>query len=362
MATPSLEGNELKYLTECIQDGWISSAGSFIPRFEHQFSDFCGTTQGVAVANGTAALHLALQTLGIGPGMEVVVPALTFVSTANVVVYTGATPVFADVDPTTWTLDPTALSHAITERTRAVIPVHLYGHPCEMTPILQIAADHDLVVIEDAAEAHGARYRGKPVGGFGRVACFSFYGNKIITTGEGGMCVTNDEQLAETMCLYRDHGMTPGKRYWHDVVGFNYRMTNLQAAIGVAQLERVETILARKQRINEIYTQRLKDIDGVFFPPPISWAAPVCWIFTLLIDPDRFGMDRDTLIDRLKENNIDSRPIFYPIPSLPLYQDHHQYPVAESIAQQGVSLPSSCVLSDEMIEYICDTILICSGH
>src|SRR6266849_8650115 len=239
VAAPSIGEEEMANVMEAMRSGWISSLGAFIGQFERDFAAVCGVAHGVAVANGTTALHLALVAAGVGPGDEVIIPSLTFVATANVVHYCGATPMFADSDPETWQLDPAKLEARITPRTRAIIPVHLYGHPCDMDAILELSARRGLAVVEDAAEAHGAEYRGRRVGAVGTVGCFSFYGNKIITTGEGGMCVTDDAALAERLRLLRDHGMDPKRPYWHEVVGYNYRMTNLQAAVGVAQVKRL---------------------------------------------------------------------------------------------------------------------------
>ena len=243
IAEPLLEEEELNNVMEAVKSGWISSKGKFIPEFEENFARYCGVKHSVATSNGTVALHLALATLGIKEGDEVIVPTLTFIATANAVRYTGAKPVFVDSNPDYWCIDPEKIEGAITPKTRAIIPVHLYGHPCDMEAIMAVAKKHDLYVIEDAAEAHGAEHKGRKVGSFGDIACFSFYGNKIITTGEGGMCLTDDEILAERMRILRDHGMNPGKRYWHDIVGFNYRMTNMQAAIGVAQLEKIDRVI-----------------------------------------------------------------------------------------------------------------------
>ena len=253
VAEPALGQEELDNVVAAMKSGWISSLGAFIPEFERDFAAFSGAAHGVAVANGTVALHLALLAAGIGPGDEVLMPSLTFVATASAARYCGGVPVFVDSDPATWQLDPAALEAAVTPRAKAVIAVHLYGHPCDMDAIRAIAARHGLTVIEDAAEAHGARYRGRPVGALGAIGCFSFYGNKIITTGEGGMCLTDDPAVAEHLRLLRDHGMDPKRPYWHDIVGYNYRMTNLQAAVGVAQVKKIGGFIAKKREMAAWY-------------------------------------------------------------------------------------------------------------
>jgi perosamine synthetase len=352
VAEPTLGERELEYVTECILTGWISSAGRFVTCFEDQFAAFCQTRFGVATSNGTTALHLALLALDIGPGDEVIVPSLSFIATANAVAYTGAKPVFVDVETQTWNMDPGAIEAAITPRTKALLPVHLYGHPADMDPILDIARRHNLHVVEDAAEAHGALYKERPVGGLSDIAVFSFYGNKIVTTGEGGMVVTNDEQLAERVRVLRDHGMSKDRRYWHPVLGYNYRMTNLQAAVGVAQMEKVERILEAKARVAATYDALLKDIPGLTLPPRAEWASPVCWLYTLLVDESVFGQSRDAFMQILQQHNVESRPAFPPMHKQPLYDAGITLPVAERVSEQGVSLPSAVNLTTADIERI----------
>ncbi len=259
---PWIDHQEIDLVMDCLKSGWISSQGKYIAEFEKAFSGFCGTRFGVATSNGTTALHLALLTLGIGPGDEVIVPALSFIATANVVVYTGARPVFADVDEKTWTINPSLLRSLITDRTKAIIPVHLYGHPADMGPIMKLAEEYHLWVIEDAAEAHGAEYKGKKVGSLGHMGCFSFYGNKIISTGEGGMIVTDNPEWVEKARILRDHGMSKERKYWHPVVGYNFRMTNIQAAIGLGQMTKLERLIEIKREIADRYTQGLKKNTG----------------------------------------------------------------------------------------------------
>ncbi|MEM4522680.1 MAG: DegT/DnrJ/EryC1/StrS aminotransferase family protein, partial [Nitrososphaeria archaeon] len=255
VAEPEIGDEELKNVIEAVKSGWVSSKGRFIDEFESSFAKYVGVKYGIATSNGTAALHLALAGLNIGSDDEVIVPDLTFAATINAVLYTRAKPVIVDINPEYWCIDPTKLEKAITSKTKAIILVHLYGHPCDMEPIMEIAEQHNLYVIEDVAEAHGAEYKGRKVGSFGHISCFSFYGNKVITTGEGGMCLTNDREIAERIKILRDHGMSPEKRYWHDVIGFNYRMTNLQAALGLAQLGKIERFIEKKREIAKKYEE-----------------------------------------------------------------------------------------------------------
>jgi perosamine synthetase len=353
---PDLRGNELRYVADCVETGWISSIGKYVGQFEERFASFCGARYGVATSNGTTALHLALVTLGIGPGDEVIVPALTFVATANAVTYTGARVVLADSEPYTWNLDPTRLEEKITPRTGAIIPVHIYGHPVDMDPLLEIARCHHLYVIEDAAEAHGAEYKGVKVGTLGDIGCFSFYGNKIITTGEGGMLITNDAGLAERAAMLRDHAMSPERRYWHFAVGYNYRLTNLQAAIGVAQLERIGALIEAKRRIARIYNILLAEVPGITLPPEAPWAKNVYWMYSILVE-DSFGAGRDELAAHLKKRGIDSRPFFYPLHTLPPYRQDISLPVAEMLARKGLNLPSSALLQESEIKRIVEAIV-----
>jgi len=360
VAEPLLDGNELEYVTDCIKTGWVSSKGKYVSLFENAFAKYCGCQHGVATFNGTIALHLLLAALNIGPGDEVIVPTLTFVSTANAVAYTGATPIFVDSEPETWCIDPAAIAQAITPRTKAIIPVHLYGHPANMDPILELAQTHDLIVIEDAAEAHGATYKDKPVGSWGHAAMFSFMGNKIITTGEGGIVVTNDQALAERCFFLENHARQPENPYWHLEVGFNYRMTNLQAALGLAQLEQIEEFVASRRRAARHYIARLNNISGLTMPPEADWAKNVYWMFAPLIGPE-FGSNRDEVMIRLRENDIETRPFFSPAHTMPMYNTGQNLPVAQRLSQQGINLPSSAKLTEEQIDYICDTLINLTG-
>lgn len=352
---PVLGGNEKKYVLDCLESNWISSLGKYVTEFEEKFSGFCGRKFGVSVANGTVALQLALIALGVKEGDEVIVPDLTFVATANAVSYTGAKPVFVDSESDTWNIDPGKIEEKITKKTKAIVPVHLFGHPCDMDPIMDIAKDHGLFVIEDAAEAHGAEYKGRKVGGFGHVSCFSFYGNKIITTGEGGMCITNDEALAKEMQFLKDHGMSSEKRYWHSKMGFNLRMTNIQAAIGVAQLEQIEKFIEIKRKNAKLYNGLLKDVNGIGLPPEMPWAKSVYWMYSILVN-EGYGSTRDELMAKLKEKKVDSRPFFYPMHQLPIYKSDKPYPVADKLSANGLNLPSSAKLSKEDVERVCKVI------
>jgi perosamine synthetase len=358
---PTLGAEEEALVVEAVRSGWISSLGKYVTRFEQEFAQFCGVAEGVSVCNGTVALHLALHALGIGPGDEVIVPTLTFVASANAVRYTGATPVFADVDPITWTLDPADVARRISSRTRAIMPVHLYGHPAPMTAINELAASYDLAVVEDAAEAHGAAIGEHRVGAWGRLAIFSFYANKIITTGEGGMVLTADPQLAARCRLLRDHAMPPERRYWHDEVGFNYRMTNLQAAVGVAQLARIDTFLTRKRQIAGLYNRLLAHLPGLTLPVELPGCTNVYWMYSVLVD-EQFGLSRDALILALRERHIDSRPFFHPLDTLPPYQSERPRPVALRLSRQGLNLPSAPSLTDDQVAYICEAICQLAGR
>jgi perosamine synthetase len=356
VAEPKFQEIDLSYITECILTGWVSSSGKFVKRFEELFAKFCHAKFAVSTTSGTTALHLALVVLGVGPGDEVIVPTLTFIATANAVRYTGAQPVFVDSDSETWNINAAEIELAITSKTKAIIPVHLYGHPANMDPIIKIAAKHGLAVVEDAAEAHGALYKNKNVGSLGDIGIFSFFGNKIITTGEGGMVVTNNGALAEKIRILRDHGMDENRRYWHTVLGYNYRMTNIQAALGVAQMERIGYILERKRKIALAYHKALKDLPGITLPPEAKWAKNVFWMYSILIDGKQFGMTRDELMERLESKGIETRPIFPPVHIQPIYATGQNLPIAERLAVQGLNLPSSINLTQRDIARIADLI------
>jgi perosamine synthetase len=352
VAEPVFEGRELEYLSECINSGWISSLGKYVTEFEQGFAGYIGCQYGVAVHTGTAALHLALVALGVGPGDEVVIPDLTFAATANAVLYTGAKPVLVDVEADTWNMDPRQLEKAITENTKAVIAVHLYGHPCDMERILDICDRHEIVLVEDAAQAHGAEYKGKKVGSFGKVGCFSFFANKLITTGEGGICVTDDAELTHRIEHLRDHGMSPKKRYWHEAVGYNYRMTNLQAAVGVAQLERIEWLVERKRIVADLYRTHLVGNGNLILPTEKDYAKNIFWMFTICLK-EACKVSRDELMKLLKAEGVDARPVFFPLHVMPPYREEKTYPNSEKISKAGLSLPSSAALTEQDVDRIC---------
>ena len=346
---PSIGELEKRYVAEAMDSGWISSRGAFLDRFEKGFAAYIGCSNGIATANGTVALHLALAALGIGPGDEVIVPTFTYVASVNAITYTGATPVFVDSEPQYWNVDPALVEAAITPRTRAIEVVHLYGHPADMDPILEIAARHNLVVVEDAAECHGALYKGRKVGSLGTIGSFSFFGNKIITTGEGGMLVTGDGELAERARRLRGQGVSPTRTYWHEVVGFNYRMTNIAAAIGCAQLERVEETLAAKRTIAGWYRANLEGLAGVTVQGEAPWATAVYWMNSVLVDPRL----RDPLIVQLAAEGIETRPFFYPAHMLPMYASGAAFPVAERLGASGINLPSYAALEETQVAEVC---------
>jgi len=355
VAEPLIEEEELKLLSEAVRSGWVSSKGKFIEEFEENFAKYIGAKYAIATSNGTAAIHLALTALGINHKYDVIIPTLTFASVANAVIYTGAKPVLIDSHPQYWCINSEKIENKINKRTRVIMPVHLYGHPCDMETIMEIAKNHNLYVIEDCAEAHGAQYKGKRVGTFGDIACFSFYGNKIITTGEGGMCLTNDEELADKIRILRDHGMRPEKRYWHEIVGFNYRMTNLQAALGVAQLEKIDIFIRRKREIVETYNSFLKDVKGVTLPPEMPWAKNVYWLYSILVNEKEFGISRDKLMIKLAENGVETRRFFYPIHTMPPYSKFARgdgFEVANRLSLCGINLPSSTKLKEKELREI----------
>jgi len=355
IAEPLLGKDELKNIKEAIESGWVSSKGKFIKEFEDNFSKFCDVKFGVTTSSGTTALHLALSALGIKSGDEVIVPDLTFIATANTVVYCNAKPTFIDVHPDYWCLDPEKITEKITPKTKAIIPVHLYGHPCDMDIIMEIAEENNLYVIEDAAEAHGSEYKGKKVGSIGHVSCYSFFANKVITTGEGGMCLTDNEELAEKMKLLRDHGMNHEKRYWYDIIGFNYRMTNLQAALGVAQLTKIDKFINKKRQIANWYYKGLIDLadqELITLQPEKKWAKSIYWMYSILLN-EKLGISRERFLETLKNNGIDNRPFFYAIHLLPPYKcSNSTLMVAEDISSRGLNLPSSTVLEEKDIKYI----------
>lgn len=351
---PLLNGNELAYVSDCIKTGWISSQGAYVRRFEKEFAEYCGAEYAVAVSNGTVALHLALVALGIKEGDEVLVPDLTFAASINAIIYTGAIPVVVDVDKTTWTISLEDIEKNINSKTKAIMPVHLYGHPCHMDELMEIAKKHKLLIIEDAAEAIGARYKNKHVGIFGDSSTFSFFGNKTITTGEGGMVFFKEKDAYEKALVLRDHGMSKTKKYWHDYVGFNYRMTNLQAAIGCAQMERIDEFVNEKRKLAHFYNEILAETGLFTLPPQESWALNGYWLYTAILNENNF-ISRDELMQKLLKNGVESRAVFFPLHEMPPYKNYPTNSTFENsnyISKQGISLPSSVNITNEELENI----------
>jgi perosamine synthetase len=361
ISKPALVGNELQYVTDCIESSWISSVGSYVKRFEESFAAFCGTEHAVTCSNGTTALHLALLALGVKPGDEVIVPTLTYVATANAVVYCGAKPVFVDSEPETWNMDPFQIESLITPQTKGIIVVHLFGHSVDMDAIMEIARKHKLFVLEDAAEAHGAEYKGRRVGSIGDAGTFSFFGNKIITTGEGGMITTHDPVLAEEVRRLKNHGMDPARKFWFPTVGFNYRLTNVASAIGLAQLEKIDWHLEQRKLIADWYREFLADASGTTWQAEKEWVRHVWWLFTVILD-EEIPLDRFDLLAELKTRNVEARQIIYPITQLPPYQDpsrQHCYPVADRTVDRGVQLPTWAGLTRDQVRYVCESLKEC---
>lgn len=360
VSIPDLSGNEEAYVVDAVRSTWISSSGSYVKRFESEFAQAAGTRYALSVANGTVALHLAMIALGVGPEDEVLVPDLTYIATANAVKYVGGTPVFVDVDPATWCIDPGRIEAAITPRTKGIIPVALYGHPADMDPINAIAQKHGLWVVDDTAEAHMARYRGRPAGSLAAINTFSFYGNKIITSGEGGALTYDDPDLDQRLRMLRSQGMDPNRRYYFPIIGYNFRLTNIACALLCAQLERKEQIIARRREIFAAYRRLLAKVPGVGFQPVANWAEPAPWLFCATIDGSKFGMDRDTLAVKLGEKGVETRPFFVPLHSLPPYRtdggDADIFPVSEQLARDGINLPTFGGMTDEQVAYVCESI------
>jgi perosamine synthetase len=359
VAKPVLAGNELKYISECITTGWISSIGSYVLKFEEAIASFHGMKHGIATSSGTTALHLALAALDIKENDEVIIPDITFIATANAVKYCNAIPKLIDVNADDWNIDISILEKSINENTKAIIPVHIYGNPARMKEIMKIAEKYKLAVIEDCAESFGAEEGNKKTGSFGLISCFSFFGNKIITTGEGGMCLTNDDMLAEKMRMLRGHGMDTNKRYWHTVVGFNYRMTNLQAAIGLAQFEQFNKFYESRDFIFKEYSSILKDYPFIKFQET-NLNKNVNWSSTIRISGINQQM-RNKIIEDLLESGIESRPFFYPLHAMPPYSAkvYHAsgFSVSNMLADEGITLPTFVGMDRKQIKYVCDHLM-----
>jgi perosamine synthetase len=363
---PLLSGREVEYVVDCVRSGWVASSGRFLTDFEERWAGYCGRRYGIAVSNGTVALQLAIASLGLAPGDEVIIPTFTIISCATAVIYNGGVPVLVDSDPRTWVMDVNQVREKIGPRTRAIMAVHIYGHPVDMDPLLALADQHGLQIIEDAAEAHGAEYlsgRNSPVanwrrcGSFGTMSCFSFYANKLITTGEGGMIVTDDPRLAERASSLRNLAFQSGRRFYHQELGFNFRFTSLQAALGLAQLERMDEIVARKRSMGQEYTRRLKTVKNLVVAAEEPWARSVYWMYGVMLS-EKTEHDATSFAEELKKRGVETRPFFLGMHEQPafqhrgLFQDEH-YPVAERLARRGLYLPSGLALTAEQMDKVC---------
>ncbi len=355
ISQPTITQKEIDYVTDAVTSTWISSLGKYIDRFEAEFAQFCGTRFAICVSNGTVAIQLALTAHGIGEGDEVIMPNLSFIATANATLHCGATPVFAEIDPFNLCIDPAKIESLITPKTKAIMPVHLYGHPADMKAITELANKHGLWVIEDAAEAHGATVNGKRVGSWGHCGTFSFYGNKNLTTGEGGMITTDDEDFFNKCKYLRDHAMSKEKRYWHTAPGFNFRMTNIQAAIGCAQLERVDEIMEKRQLIFQWYKKHLGNINGITINKTNEWATNAYWLICLEKADWNFE-SREKFMIELKKRGVDSRPYFYPMSQMPYINEKVNTPEAEKVSEKGINLPTYFDLQEEQVIFICSVI------
>lgn len=360
---PYLAGNEKKYVDDCLETGWISSAGKYVKAFEEQFAQYCGAKYAICVCNGTVALHLALIAMGIGKDDEVIIPDFTMIASAFAVCYAGAKPVFVDAERETWNIDVSKIEEKITSRTRAIMPVSIFGHPCEMNIINALAKKYNLLVLEDAAESHGAEYKGQKTGNLADITAFSFFANKNITTGEGGMVVTNDETLYKKALYYKNlcFPLEGPRNYMHHDIGFNYRMTNIQAAIGLAQTERADDNKVMRIRNAGIYQKYLREISGIIFQQTQEDVVNVHWMNTIVIDPLKYGKTRDELMSYLKTKNIETRLLFVGMHRQPALKSYGcdmsgNYTVTEWLTENGFYLPSASNLSEEKIQYICDQI------
>lgn len=364
---PLLNGNEKKYLQECIDTGWISSEGPFVKRFEKDFSSFLGLNHGIAVCNGTAAIESALFAIGVGDGDEVIIPSFTIISCAIACIRLGAKPVLVDIEPETWTMDTDQIEPKITPKTKAIMAVHIYGHPVNMDPIVKLSKKHTIPIIEDAAEVHGAEYLSEHKGGkwlkcgaMGDIAATSFYANKIITTGEGGMVVTNNPQYAERARSYRNLNFGSDERFRHDEIGYNFRMTNLQAAIGVAQMERIQDLILIKVRCGQLYRDKLLNIDGIKFQPVKKYAKSVYWMYAIELDP-KLGLTAVDMMQKLKTYKIGTRPFFRGLHAQPVLNKlgffiDEKYPNTDYAYKYGLYLPSGMTLTEEQIDEVVETI------
>ncbi len=357
---PLLGAREKELLCECIDTGWISSDGPFVKKFEQVFSNFIGAKHGVAVCNGTAALEAALHAIGVSEGDEVILPSFTIISCAIAIIRLGAKPVLVDIEPRTWNMDVTQIENKITPKTKAIMAVHMYGHPVDMDPVLDLAKKYNLMVIEDAAEVHGAEYKGRKLGSIGNVSAFSFYANKIISTGEGGMVLTSNPEIAKRAESYRNLYFKSEQRFLHDELGYNFRLTNLQAAVGLAQMERIESLIKIKRRLGEYYKKCLSEITEVKFQEEMPWAKSVYWMYSIELD-QVLGLTAKDLMQKLHEKGIGSRPFFLGLHSQPVFKNKglfigEEYPITDRAAKYGLYLPSGLTLTEEKVDIVCRTL------
>lgn len=360
---PTLSGNERKYLLDAFDSGWISSAGKYVTAFEETFASYCGVNHGIAVSNGTVALHTALAALGIQKGDEVIVPNFDGIYGAFAVCYQGAMPVFVDAEPQTWNMDTSKIEEKISDRTKVIMAVHIYGHSCDMDPIIDIAKRYDLKILEDASEAHGGKYKERKCGSLGDISIFSFFANKIATSGEGGIVLTDDDELADKCRYYKNlcFALKGPRDFIHEDIGYNYRMSNITAAIALAQVEKLDEYVKLRRKNNRLYRKFLEEIPGIVFQPEKTWAKNVYWMNAIIIDKNELGIDRDQLMQKLFEAGIQTRSFFVGMNRQPSLRKYNcdcrgEYPVSDWLSDNGLYLPSSSGLKEESIIYICDTI------
>ncbi len=363
---PWLDEREVRNVEECVRTGWISSAGKFLEEFEERWAKYCGRKFGIAVCNGSVALQIAVEALELNPGDEIILPSFTIISCASAIVHSDATPVLVDSDPRTWCMDVEQVRDRITKRTKAIMPVHIYGHPVNMDPLLELAEKHQLAIIEDAAEAHGAEFysskndRWIRCGNFGEMSCFSFYANKLITTGEGGMIVTDRTDLAERLKSLRNLFFQPARRFYHEDLGYNFRLTNLQAAVGVSQIDRMDQIIKKKRAIASYYTERFKDISALQVPAEEKWAHSVYWMYGVVL-ADSISMNAEEFGSALRKKGIETRPFFLGMHEQPVFQSRglflgERYPVAERLARRGLYLPSGLAITEDQMKQVADSV------
>ncbi len=357
---PLITKKEIEYVIDCLKSGWVSSAGKYIEQFEKGWASYCGMKHGVAVSSGTTALQIAVRLLDLKPGDEVIMPTFTIISCAQAVIYCGGKPVLVDIDSRNWQMDVSQIENVITNKTKAIMVVHIYGHPADMDPIIEIAKKNDLMIIEDAAEVHGAEYKGRRCGSFGDISVFSFYANKLITTGEGGMVLTNNDEFAERAKALRNLCFQKSRRFYHDELGYNFRLTNIQAALGVSQMERIGKIIERKREIAHKYNELLKNVSGIELPYEESWAKSIYWVYGIVIK-EEMGMNAEQFAKKLLEKGIETRPFFLGMHEQPVFKKmglfaKERYPVSERLSRQGLYIPSGLTIKNSEIEYICKTI------